>query len=415
MTSRRSVLGGIAGLATLASFGTLPAASTPNGDNPLFRRGIGVSHAWGWADVEANGTYGNAPFSGSRFRFDPAQRQAIRAAGFDFVRLTVDLGPFLALSGMARDLLVERLISTVRDLIDADLGVIVDLHPSAMNPAYRPAVLTAGVDTPAFRTVLALLQLLAAHLERLMQDRAATGVPRLALELMNEPELPQPAWQPMLEGAYRAARIGSATLPLVLGGGSMNAAAALAAIDMRPFAGDPRLIYTYHDYSPWQFTHQGVRGNPAYALDMIAYPAPRSAQAMIAATERRIGSLDLDDPALEQARQAKRTLARYAGFDRSALEKTFRQVNAWRIAQRLPAHAILLGEFGVHRTPYLHTPEGATARENWLRDMRELAEAHGFAWACWTYAGAGGFALAENETGPGFDAAMRSALGLLPP
>lgn len=410
MTSRRSVLGGLAGIATLASLGRLPATSGPGSDIPLFRRGIGVSHALGWAEVEADGSYGDAPFSAPRFRFDLAQRHAIRAAGFDFVRLAVDIGPFLAFTGTARDRLDERLIGTVRDLLDADLGVIVDLHPSAMNPTYRPAALTAGVETSNFRAVLALLERLAGHLEQLAQGRAS----RLALELMNEPELPQAAWQPMLEAAYRAARSGSATLPLVLGGGSMNAPAALAAIDMRPFAGDTRLIYTYHDYSPWQFTHQGVRGNPAYTLDAIAYPAPPSAEAMMAATQRRIGSLGLNGLALEQARQAKQTLARYAGFDRSALERTFRQVSAWRNIQRLPAYAILLGEFGVHRTPYLSTPEGAAARETWLRDMRELAEAHGFAWACWTYAGAGGFALAENETGPGFDAATRHALGLLP-
>ncbi|HEV7323820.1 MAG TPA: cellulase family glycosylhydrolase [Bosea sp. (in: a-proteobacteria)] len=410
MTTRRSVIGGLAGLATFASLATRPAVAAPGGEIPLFRRGIGVSHALGWAEVEADGSYGAAPFSGPRFRFDRAQRQAIRAAGFDFVRLAVDAGPFLAFTGVARDRLDELLIGTVRDLIDADLGVIVDLHPSAMNPAYRPAALTGGVEAPKFRAVLALLRRLAGQLERLVQG----GTARLALELMNEPERPQAAWQPMLEAAYRAARSGSATLPLVLGGGSMNAPAALAAIDMRPFAGDPRLIYTYHDYSPWQFTHQGVRGNPAFSLDAIPYPAPSSAQAMIAASQRRIGSLGLDGAALEQARAAKRTLARYAGFDRSALERTFLQVSAWRSAQRLPAHAVMLGEFGVHRTPYLATAKGVAAREHWLRDMRELAEAHGFAWACWTYAGAGGFALAENETGPGFDVATRRALGLLP-
>ncbi|KRE15972.1 hypothetical protein ASE66_09305 [Bosea sp. Root483D1] len=411
MTSRRSVLGGLAGIATLAPFGPLPAAAKSGSDIPLFRRGIGVSHALGWAEVEPDGSYGAAPFSSPRFRFDQVQRQSIRAAGFDFVRLAVDVGPFLAFSGAARDRLDEFLIGTVRDLIDADLGVIVDLHPSAMNPAYRPAALTEGVETPKFRAVLALLQRLAARLDRLAQDRTA----RLALELMNEPELPQAAWQPMLEAAYRAARSGSATLPLVLGGGSINAAAGLAALDMRLFAGDPRLIYTYHDYSPWQFTHQGVRGNPAFALDAIAYPAPSSAEAMIAAARQRMVGLALDGSAVEQAKAAQQTLPRYAGFDRSALERTFRQVSAWRMAQRLPAHAVLLGEFGVHRTPYLRTPEGSTAREHWLRDMRELAEAHGFAWACWTYAGAGGFALAENETGPGFDTATRRALGLLSP
>lgn len=411
MTSRRAVLGGLAGIATLAAFGELPAASEPGGDIPLFRRGIGVSHALGWAEVEADGSYGEAPFSGPRFRFDQAQRRAIRAAGFDFVRLAVDVGPFLAFTGLARDELDDLLIGTVRDLVDADLGVIVDLHPSAMNPAYRPAALTAGVETPSFQAVLALLQRLARQLEQLGQGRAA----RLALELMNEPELPHAAWQPMLEAAYRAARSGSATLPLVLGGGSMNAPTALIALDMRPFAGDARLIYTYHDYSPWQFTHQGVRGNPAYVLDAITYPAPSSAAAMMTATRRRTVNLGLDGAALEQAEQVKRTLARYAGFDRSDLERTFRQVSAWRSAQRLPAHAILLGEFGVHRTPYLETPDGAAARERWLRDMRELAQTHGFAWACWTYAGAGGFALAEGETGPGFDAATLRALGLRSP
>ena len=76
-----------------------------------------------------------------RFRFDTAQRQAIRAAGFDFVRLAVDIGPFLALQDAARDKLDALLLGTVRDLLDADLGVIVDLHPSAMRPAYRPSAL----------------------------------------------------------------------------------------------------------------------------------------------------------------------------------------------------------------------------------------------------------------------------------
>jgi endoglucanase len=417
LTARRSVLSSIASLALLAPFKRLRAAAEPAREIPMFRRGIGVSHALGWADVEPGGSYGDAPFSATRFRFDAEQRRAIRAAGFDFVRLVVDVGPFLVLDGASRDRLDDLLINTVRELLDADLGVIVDLHPSAMNPTYRPTELTAGVDTPNFRAVLALQRRLAGRLERVAEDKGAAGPPRLALELMNEPEITPAAWQPMLEAAYRAARSGSAKLPLVLGGASMNAAAALTAIDMRPFASDARLIYTFHDYSPWQFTHQELRGSPAYALDAIAYPAPASAEAMSQATEQRMAILDLDGSALALAQKAKRTLASYvsSGFDRSTLEKTFQQVTAWRMAQRLPAHAILLGEFGVHRTPYQNTVEGSAARERWLRDMRELAEAHGFAWACWTYAGAGGFALAENETGPGFDAATRRALGLVSP
>ena len=244
------------------------------------------------------------------------------AARFDFVRLVVDAGPFLALEGAHRDGLDDHLIDTVLELLKADLGVIVDLHPSAMNPAYRPSELTAGVDTPKFKAVITLLHRLAGRLGRVADDSEAAGPTRLALELMNEPEITPTAWKPMLQAAYAAARRGSAKLPLVLGGASMNAPAALNAIDTAAFAGDTRLLYTYHDYSPWQFTHQGLRGSPAFALDAIAYPAPASADAMIRATERRMAVLELEGLTLEQAQQSKRTLASYvrSGFDRSTLK-----------------------------------------------------------------------------------------------
>ncbi|MHC2467163.1 endoglucanase [Bradyrhizobium embrapense] len=416
MTSRRSVLRSIAGVAMLAPFATLQAVADPVSPIPNFRRGIGVAHAFGWADVQANGSYVDPPFSAPRFQFSAEQRQAIRAAGFDFVRLVVDVGPFLAFDGPSRDRLDDLVVTTVRDLLAADLGVIVDMHPSGMNPAYRPSELTAGVNTSKFQAVLALLTRLAGRLGQVTAEQGSAAPPRIALELMNEPEIPAATWQPMLEAAYAAARSGSATLPLVLGGGSMNAPGALAQIGMSPFAGDPRLIFAYHDYSPWQFTHQGVSGSPAYALDAIVYPAPASVDAMDQATDQRITALGLTGTELDLAQQARQTLASYvsSGFNRSTLERTFQQITAWRIANNLPVQAILLGEFGVHKTPFEDTAAGAAARTSWLRDMRELAETYGFAWSCWTYLAAGGFALAENETGPGFDPATRSALGLVP-
>src|ERR1051325_4938307 len=95
VTSRRSILRSIAGAAMLAPLATLPAVADPAGAIPNFRRGIGVAHAFGWADVQTDGSYVDPPFSAPRFQFSADQRQAIRAAGFDFVRLVVDVGPFL--------------------------------------------------------------------------------------------------------------------------------------------------------------------------------------------------------------------------------------------------------------------------------------------------------------------------------
>lgn len=415
MISRRSVLSSLSRLAMLVPFTASRVAAQSASLLPSFHRGINVSHAFGWADVQADGSYVVPPFSGPRFQFTPEEQSTIKVAGFDFVRLAIDVGPFIALVGTQRDQLDNSLINTVRDLLNANLGVIVDLHPSAMNPAYTPAALTAGVNTPNFQAVLGLLTRLAGRLTQLAGERGASQS-NLALELMNEPEMPTATWQPMLEAAYTAARNGSATLPLVLGGGSQYAPDALAQIDMRPFARDARLIYTYHDYSPWQFTQQGVPGNPAYALDGVVYPAPASADAMTQATDLRIAALGLTGADLQQAQQAEQTLASYvsSGFNRSTLERTFRRVTVWRKVQGLPANAILLGEFGLHKTPFEDTVAGATARETWLRDMRQLADTYGFAWSPWTYLGTGGFALAADENGPGFDASTTRALGLNP-
>lgn len=413
--NRRSVLAQLAGLWAASPFGAAHSAVERPIGIPVFRRGINVSHALGWAEVAPDGSYASPPFAQPRFHFGAEQRLAIRQAGFDFVRVVVDVGPFLALTGEGRDQLDGHLLGVVSALLDADLGVILDLHPSRMHPSYRPDALTAGVDTAPFKAVLALLTHLAARLDTLAASRAPETPPRLALELLNEPEVSPAAWQPMLEAAYRAARAGAARLPLVIGGGAMNAPTALEAIDTRAFAGDGALLYTFHDYAPWQFTHQGQRGNPAYVLDGVTYPAPASPEAMMRATEVRIAGLTLDGAERTQAKAAPRILADYArsGFDAAALETSFNRVTAWRKARGLPAHAILLGEFGVNLTPYGRTPEGAAARARWMSDMRTCAERHGFAWACWTYVGPGGFALAENEIGPGFDAATLRALGLV--
>lgn len=416
--SRRAVVLPLAGLLSLApAAGTLSAIANPSPDIPVYRRGIGIAHAMGWAEVAADGSYAEPPFSDRRFRFDAEQRRAIRKAGFDFVRLAVDIGPILASEGARRDRVDQFLVETVNALLDDDLGVILDFHPSDMHPAYLPSAITGGPAAPLFLAYLALVTRTAANLEALASRRPSTSPARLSLELMNEPENSQSDWQPMLEAAYRAARRGASRLPLVIGGGAQNAAASLEDLDMRAFADDRALLYTFHDYNPWQFTHQGVRGNPAYPFDAVPYPAPATSVAMERATARRIADLPLEANGRSQALVASRdALASYSrsGFDRTALEASFLRVSAWRKVRKLPAHAILLGEFGIHLTPYQRTSEGAAARARWLRDMRTLAEAHGFAWAAWTYVEIGGFALAEDKVGPGFDAVTADALGIEP-
>src|SRR4051812_44233279 len=66
---------------------------------PAFRRGIAVSHVF--PPFQSSAAFGE-------------ELKSIKRAGFDFVRLVVDPGPFLHFRGSQRDLLDEILIDRVK-------------------------------------------------------------------------------------------------------------------------------------------------------------------------------------------------------------------------------------------------------------------------------------------------------------
>ena len=435
---RRAVLGsipflvlpriGLRALVGATTVGAIGSSASPGSGAPEFRRGIGVVHPLGWADVGTDGTYVFPPFAGPSRDLGPAQVRILRTAGFDFLRLAVDPGPFLHFRGSQRDWLDARLLDVVRAVLDGGLGAIVDFHPSGMHPAYRPSRITVGAETRIFREFLDLVRRTATYLETMSGAAARRGArARLALELLNEPEVPPRDWQPMLASAYRAARAAAPRLPLVVGGGSQNSADALEAVDLSLMGGDQNVIYTFHDYTPWQFTHQGVEGHPAFHLTNVPYPPradlieqSKAATRLRIRADRRDARAQSDDIAkaegdLDQyARLAARPAAKPAG-GQDDLDGAFDRISGWCSANRIPPGRVLLGEFGVHLTPYHRTAEGALARARWLREMRERAEARGFGWSAWDYAETGGFGIAEDPGGLVLDRTVLTALGLRTP
>jgi hypothetical protein len=187
---------------------------------------------------------------------------------------------------------------------------------------------------------------------------------------------------------------------------------------MKAFAGDPALIYTYHDYDPYQYTPQGASWNAAANLADVPYPArARPPGESLEATRRSIAQSDMKAEGKPAAiASATRQLESYqrSGFDRADLAKTFDEVTAWARSRNIPPQRILLGEFGARLTPTSGGAAQQAERERYFRDMRELAEAKGFAWSAFSYRGGGGFALARDEVGPGLDPVIARALGLRP-
>lgn len=378
------------------------------GEEFTFRRGIGVGHPMAWATIEggSRGGFAFPPFLDDDRAFPPTEIRALRTAGLDFVRLAIDPGPFLAFEGRQREYADRFLKETVARILAEGLAVIVDLHPSDLHPAYFSTELTEGLHTPKFQAYLELLARTAASL-------AALDSPRIALELMNEPQVSAAAWQPMLEAAYATARKAAPHLTLILGGGLQNSVEGLRTIDTRPFAGDAAVVYTFHYYDPYQFTHQGAAGNDAALLANVPYPADvRPLRESLASSGEAVAAAKLDAAGAQRAlASVKRQLENYrrSGFDRAAIARDLDQVAEWARGRGIRPSRILLGEFGARLTPFTaRTAE----RERWLREVREETETRGFGWAAWVYRGAGGFALARNETGPGLDPIVMRALNL---
>ena len=375
-----------------------------------FRRGIGMSHVMAWAAIAPGPErqFVFPPFGGVSDAQFAGELQTLRRTGFGFVRFAVDPGPFLQFQGARRDRVDRILIDRVRLILASGMAVIVDFHPSDMHPDYTAQRLTAGAASPTFQAYLRLI-------ERAARLLGALQTSKIALELMNEPPLSQAEWQPMLKLTYAAARHGSSDLTLVVEGGHEASAAALMSINTAPFSADPAVIYSFHYYDPYQFTHQGASWNPARYLADVPYPArARPLDETLKATAALITAADLSAPERAFAyRDAQTRLQDYraSDFNGAAIAADFARVARWAKSHGIAADDILLGEFGANRTARQRDGAGAAERAQWFRDVSQAAQVNGFGWAVWAYRG-GGFALARSDATDEIEPRIADALGL---
>jgi endoglucanase len=382
-------------------------ASATHADDAKFRRGIGISHVMMWASLEPapSRKFVPQPFTYPDATF-ARELKVLRQTGFDFVRFAVDPGPFLQGDERRRDDLTRQFLHYVRMILSSDLSVIVDLHPSDMHQDYLGARIAAGPDAPLFKDYLRLLARIAASLN---------GLPsaRIALELMNEPPPSAAAWRPMRDAAYAAVRKAAPKLLLVLDGGEEGNLDGTITLD--GYRDDPNILFSFHYYRPWQFTHQRMGGMAAQYLTDVPYPAhARAMEESISATGAAIAGARLTAP--EQAKantSTNRALQSYrvSSFDRTHIARDFDKVARWARENSVPAHRILLGEFGVMDGAQRAGAARYAERMRWMTDVREEAEARGFTWAAWVHSGSVGFSLVAREGSTELDPGVLRALG----
>jgi len=160
----------------------------------------------------------------------------------------------LSFSGSRRAALLDEVSKAVSLAHAQDLSVVVNLHPNAATHRFNPRNLVGSADAPLFSDYLELVRILASRLS--LSDKR-----RLAFEPVNEP--PQACvaagWPRVQREIVRASRGAAPDLALIVSGACGAMIAGLEALDPAS-VGDENVIYTFHFYEPYVFSHQGAPG-----------------------------------------------------------------------------------------------------------------------------------------------------------
>ncbi len=304
----------------------------------------------------------------------------ISRLGFDHIRLSVDAAPLLAWerTRVAGTPFMTELDRVVDAVLANHLSIIVDIHPES---DYK-AGLRSGTDSVQ-------------HFVMLWRDVARHFSGRdsehVFFEIMNEPEQNDfYRWQGIQGVVAEAIHQVAPNNTVIAGGAQYSGLPDL--LNLEPLA-DGNVIYTFHDYEPFAFTHQGATWTSPEVQPLRAIPYPSSPEGIDSKLEQEpslAGQFFLDQYGM-------------ARWDADRVERTIEYAARWGKLHRVPVYC---GEFGALK--YFVKPE---MRAQWLHDMRTALEKNNIGWAMWDYQDNFGVVSKQNGvTTPDND--VLDALGL---
>jgi endoglucanase len=338
------------------------------------RRGVNLSH---WFSQAAN--YTKAHLETHTTAQDIA---LIKSMGFDHVRFPVEPAPLLNETpdpSILNATYLQYFDNALDMILAAGLAVVVDIHPSE---EFKLRMNRDERNTEAFGM---FWRTFAVHLARRNPDF-------VFLEVINEP---------MVEDAYRwygiqgkliaSIRAGAPNHTIIASGHRWSGLYEM--LFLKPYS-DANVIYNFHFYEPFPFTHQGATwaGPNLPFYKNVPYPSSPEAVKLLLDTIQ-------DEP-------AKYNLLRYGedNWNASRIERELGVAATWAAKHRV---YITCNEFGAFRK--FAKPADRAA---WLHDMRMALEKHGIGWTMWDYAG--GFAIVNKTSGQAQrDPELLKALGLL--
>ncbi len=214
------------------------------------------------------------------------------------------------------------------------------------------------------------------------------------LEIINEPvfERRQEEWNTLNARLAAVIRQNAPQHSIITSGPDWGGIDGLNKLRVLP---DKNVIYSFHCYDPFTFTHQGATwaGDAVKPLRGVPYPSsPEAVEPLLSA--------------LENAPASKRMLESYGKerWNKEKLAARFHQGIEWGARNQVPLYC---GEFGVFKA--WSKPEH---RANWFRDFGEVLAENRIGWAVWGWDEGFGLDRKMVNGKPVVDTVVAQALGL---
>jgi aryl-phospho-beta-D-glucosidase BglC (GH1 family) len=337
------------------------------------RRGINLSH---WFSQAAN-------YSKTHLETHTTARDIalIKSMGFDHVRLPIEPAPLLSETpdpSILDSTYLQYLDSALNMILAVGLAVVIDIHPS------DDFKLRMNRDERNIEAFGRFWRSFASHLAKRNPDF-------VFLEVINEPRVEDGyRWSDIQGKLIASIRAGAPNHTIIACGHRWSGLYEMLFLE--PYS-DANVIYNFHFYEPFAFTHQGATwaGPNLPFYKNVPYPSSPEAVKLLLNTIE-------DEP-------AKYNLLRYGedNWNAGRIERELSLAAAWAAKHRV---YVTCNEFGAFRKF-----AKAADRAAWLQDMRMALEKHGIGWTMWDYAG--GFAVVNKSNGQAErDPELLKSLGL---
>lgn len=338
---------------------------------------------------------------------NPTTINSLRSSGIDLVRLVFSPLPLMTDSAALRERSADLIIQCGEQLLAGGLAVVYDPH--FWSPDFEVNSIAAVADPALRERYQAALVSLAARLARQPRDS-------VALELLNEPprQLAEQGidWLSVQLQLISTIRAASKDL-LLVATGAVGLQDELTRISDPRYFSDDRLLFTFHFYEPFIFTHQFVWNG--MRVNGLEYPAQNDeAGDTLRASLARIEQAQA--PAAKK-RQVANDVRKYlgSGYGVAQIDRRFEEVGAWARSHGIASNRIFVGEFAALIGFGMGdgSPEVRRSELRWVTDVRRAIERQGFVPSYWNLPRPGAYAF--DPSSAYLKPEYLEALGLKPP